>query len=969
MRTGVCATLGLAFLLVSVAVGKEEQLVLQYSFDEGSGAVARDQSGNNRDGTIHGASYVKMPEGCALEFNGVDNYVDAGEDATLTSMTGDLTIEVWARNKATGPRDAALVSTHYGCNDFTRPYELVIFDNDGDQAQFRMGNGAALFSAASAERVKKDTWYHIAGTISGNDMTIYVNGVKTGSGTFAGARQAGRRLTIGSASLGTGRNFIGLLDDVKLYSRALSAEEIRAEYEAGVKKTVGVALGGMTSSPFRKTDTTPPIANLPTPPPGSAVEPNATVSARLFDAGSGVNPAAVSVFLDGRDMTPQAQVTETGVSLRPPAPLAQGAHRAEVRVADRAGNRGNALQWRFSVGQPAPTEARFNGGVFLVDGEPFFPVGIYNVDTRPWRSEALLAQSAEAGVNYQLLDEQSATPEMLDKMLKHGQKAVMLIHLGDTVKPFLAGDAARMEWLFGIRAHPAMMAWWAEYPQPTDEWVRDLTRVRQWVKEKDPGHPVLFMVSWPSAYKKCCVTSDVYYVYMYPVLDRGHPEQGVVSLYHAVLGPALAAAEAEGKGKQVWFISQAYDPRLYDRKGQDAGTPPEGGFRPNPMELRAMNYLAVAKGVRGLLFYAPGPDVPGTRDYDTVVRYPEPWTALLKLAGEFRYLAPDLASGKAVHTARMEPDHPEVHYLELRHGERHTLIAVNTGGESVQVRWRFARAVQPVALFEDRALAEKKDDMVDTFEPLAVHVYQWEMPDSEFNQVPAQKVEEKRAAAPKVVAFRKKDPTGSAVTCKVTATPPELDGRLDEPCWRQAGAMTDFIMQGSKDELAGVQTEVKIVATKEALYAAFRCDEPNMDGLLQQCKSPDGDVWYDDCVELWLDTAHDRKSAYHFVINPLGTVYDEKVWDEESAGKKSSHGDRSWDSHCQVKVLKGEDFWTVELKIPAGALGMAAINPGAGVVWGVNAARVRRSRYVCDMSSWTGVFTTPISSFGTLRLE
>ena len=74
----------------------EQGLVAHYSFDEGTGSVLRDVSGNGNDGSIHGARYVRRGRGYCLEFDGVGEFVDCGDRPAL-DLREALTIEAWVR--------------------------------------------------------------------------------------------------------------------------------------------------------------------------------------------------------------------------------------------------------------------------------------------------------------------------------------------------------------------------------------------------------------------------------------------------------------------------------------------------------------------------------------------------------------------------------------------------------------------------------------------------------------------------------------------------------------------------------------------------------------------------------------------------------------------------------------------------------------------------------------------------------
>lgn len=84
--------LGFLFGFSNYSCSEENGLVACWNFDEGSGEVAHDQSGNKNDGKIYGAAYVKRGEGYALEFDGEDDYVDCGNNESLNFLTGDFSI-------------------------------------------------------------------------------------------------------------------------------------------------------------------------------------------------------------------------------------------------------------------------------------------------------------------------------------------------------------------------------------------------------------------------------------------------------------------------------------------------------------------------------------------------------------------------------------------------------------------------------------------------------------------------------------------------------------------------------------------------------------------------------------------------------------------------------------------------------------------------------------------------------------
>ena len=210
---------------------------------------------------------------------------------------------------------------------------------------------------------------------------------------------------------------------------------------------------------------------------------------------------------------------------------------------------------------------------------------------------------------------------------------------------------------------------------------------------------------------------------------------------------------------------------------------------------------------------------------------------------------------------------------------------------------------------------------------------------------------------------------------KETKIPPKIDGKLDDDCWKNANELSNFLIYKGENEIASIQTHVKITFTKDTIYVGFICNEPNMKGLIEKCREYDGNVWYDDCVEIWFDV-NCKKRSYHILVNPLGTIYDQKEEEKEEqdpfairAGEKKVvvSEDRGWNSGAIAKVFKGENFWSVELAVPVKNFGIENIIKGS--IWGLNVGRTRRSGNVCELSSWTGVFCTPINNFGVIKFE
>jgi len=229
------AIISAGFLVWSADQVKEKGLVGYWNFDEGKGTVVKDSSGNGNNGEIAGAEWVKGKVGNALEFNG-EAYVEIphskGFDLT------QLTIEMWIKTPeefeiASGWR--CLFSKEAGGAVEGRDYNFYTYSDDGikvTQLHFSSAVfGATMFPLPAPYEPK--TWHHVAITVDANGNHIYYSDGKK----FAEAQG-----TPGEASgdypvlIGKADNFWnGVIDEVRLYNRALSPDEINAHYKAALK--------------------------------------------------------------------------------------------------------------------------------------------------------------------------------------------------------------------------------------------------------------------------------------------------------------------------------------------------------------------------------------------------------------------------------------------------------------------------------------------------------------------------------------------------------------------------------------------------------------------------------------------------------------------------------------------------------------------------------------------------------------
>ena len=216
--------------IFSVAVAGYTQpagLVGYWNFDQSSDTAAHDSSGNNNHGTIHGTFSTNGKINGALFFDGVDDYVDCGNSETLDPTQG-ATIEAWV-NFDILPSDAGhimeIASRSGGGTDLDLQTET---DN---RIKFFIGPGGPNV-AVSNTVVEIDKWYHVVGTYqAGSYIKIYVNAELEKTTSISITRNTNpNSFSIGRSMVWPGRFFEGKIDEVKIYNRPLSEEEIEAEY-------------------------------------------------------------------------------------------------------------------------------------------------------------------------------------------------------------------------------------------------------------------------------------------------------------------------------------------------------------------------------------------------------------------------------------------------------------------------------------------------------------------------------------------------------------------------------------------------------------------------------------------------------------------------------------------------------------------------------------------------------------------
>jgi len=208
-------------------------LVAYWSFDEGSGSTVYDSSGYSNDGTIYGANWVDGLSGKALSFDGTNDYVLI-PDNDILDLSDDFTLEFWLKTYDNVGR-LPVVSKH-----------TTLVDNDYSWTTFIEGDSTFNFENTPGWRhlisdsiIETDKWTHVVVTFveSSNDIRIYFNGILDKQGSVdIDIRNNDKDFIIGTQPhpyTPEDQGFYeGLLDEIMLYSKALSSSEVLNNYNA-----------------------------------------------------------------------------------------------------------------------------------------------------------------------------------------------------------------------------------------------------------------------------------------------------------------------------------------------------------------------------------------------------------------------------------------------------------------------------------------------------------------------------------------------------------------------------------------------------------------------------------------------------------------------------------------------------------------------------------------------------------------
>jgi serine/threonine-protein kinase len=244
---------------ISSATGSpDSHIVGQWSFDEPAGAVARDSSRNaNHCRIVGGAKRVKGLSGGAISLNGTDAWAIADAPKGLPTGSAPRTILAWFKTAQWGRYNNV---GGFGINEVGRNFQLCFVKSR--PCLMGWSERRDWPTGVSAKPYADGGWHCVAATYDGIAARVYLDGEPKAATTRYVFDTDPRKVVIGNEIDEKGHEFVGDIDEFRIYDVALTAMQIRQIAESGPK-----ASAASSAAPARPARTTDPVPKTPVAPP------------------------------------------------------------------------------------------------------------------------------------------------------------------------------------------------------------------------------------------------------------------------------------------------------------------------------------------------------------------------------------------------------------------------------------------------------------------------------------------------------------------------------------------------------------------------------------------------------------------------------------------------------------------------------------------------------------------------------
>ncbi|MDD3927789.1 MAG: LamG domain-containing protein, partial [bacterium] len=213
-------------LMICIPFNGYADVVSHWRLNESSGSTAFDTMGTNNGTLTNGPVWTSGKRNGGLSFDGVDDYVNCGTDASL-DISDSITVEAWIKTSNIA-QNAYLV-----CKDQFSPRCWTLKLDSGCVRWINWdSNGNIKDVYSNSGEQSNDTWFHVVAIRdgSGSLQKLYINGVlQANTNTWSGTIRSSIDTPVRIGGL-PGYYFQGTIDEVKIYNRVLSDAEINENY-------------------------------------------------------------------------------------------------------------------------------------------------------------------------------------------------------------------------------------------------------------------------------------------------------------------------------------------------------------------------------------------------------------------------------------------------------------------------------------------------------------------------------------------------------------------------------------------------------------------------------------------------------------------------------------------------------------------------------------------------------------------
>ena len=203
-------------------------LILHYTFD---GGTASDSSGNGRNGTVEGATATTGKIGGALSFDGVDDFVSAGDVDAIDGLSA-FTVSTWVKPNSSRPAGSPAFISKW--DDSFGGQFILYYTSTSNACDLVLWGSSIVEANSGGTTCLEDTnWHHVVAVYDGSTIQMYIDTRPKGDAkSLSGGIKSGdgHDLLIGKSSGSPTHQFAGAIDDVRIYNRALTPAQIGELY-------------------------------------------------------------------------------------------------------------------------------------------------------------------------------------------------------------------------------------------------------------------------------------------------------------------------------------------------------------------------------------------------------------------------------------------------------------------------------------------------------------------------------------------------------------------------------------------------------------------------------------------------------------------------------------------------------------------------------------------------------------------